>query len=455
MAVQYGASAQTDIFYAAQNFLYSPTSLISNCLNAICIPSYQSAKDKARFSYSYLFMLIISMGVIGSIVGVFAGPASASVFAGFSSDSQDLLKRVVILSLPVVFLIPIAAFFDNLNKAEKILFYGNLGRLVNVCLSLIFLIILVAFGVFGMTISAIIGIIGEFLVLAIFFFRRYKFSRPLDLSESLRVMVKSIPVIIGGILSVASLYFERYLASFLASGTITLHSMALSINGILRTVLVGSIVGVYYPFISELIIAEKKDEYEKLQKKIKTIIFGFLGCLMIIACSISLPLFQIVYGHGKFNPEYVQKLAQQFNILAFSVIYSATGNINTFIYYSKFETNIQQVKNAIIAVMTAVIQWCLLGTLGIKALALGAVIALAISLILDYYILLKRYKYRIYSTVDFLALAITLVVTSLFGFLLWSPFFLTFGPLYYIFISRSRYGLNYKSLIPILKKKRI
>ena len=454
VAVLYGVGVQTDVFYAAQNFLFTPTSLLASSLNAMVIPAYQAAKEKGNFAYSYLLGMFIPLAVFACIFVLFGKEASSIVFSGFTTDAKMLLWKMLLVFSPLILLMPIKALFDSLYRAEKILIYGNMGRLLNTVISLLLLILFSGLNVFGLAYASMGGIVIEASILVFFFLRQFQFHGRLELAESLRLITKSFPVLFGGLLAIASLYFERYLASFLPPGTITLHSMALGVIDILRTVFVGSLVGAFYPFISELVVAGKKDEFYSLLSRMKEMIFGVLGLLMVASCSLSSPLFVFVYGHGKFDALSAIRLSQQYNILSFSIIYAASGNINSFLYYSKFETKLQQIVNLAVAIITGYLQWVLLANLGLKALAIGAEVALGISLLLDYILLKWKFGYKIYEAKDIVAMAISLIIAIVCGFARWEPWFLIIPILYYIGITKYLYGLNIGKILRLLAPPR-
>mgnify|MGYP000849120452 FL=1 len=449
IAFFYGAGIQTDVFYAAQAFLYTPISLFSNCLNAIAIPSYQASSDKKKYSYSYLAAITIILLIIAVIASIFANPISALIYSGFSKSNKELLVKLIYYSIPVIVILPIGAFFDNIAKADKIQFYGNIGRLSNALVALILLFIFSQYGAMGMMWAAIAGTVTEVGILALFFFIRFRGPYDIDIRLGFKIFFKSLPVMIGGVLSIASLYFERFLCSFMLPGSLTIHGMGISIIGILRTVLVGSMIGVYYPYISELLVKRQYDEFYTLQAKLKKLVFGIMGFFLLFLCSISYPAFYLIYGHGKFDRESVALLAQQFCLLSFTVIYSGTGNINSFVYYSMFETRLQQIVNVFIALITGVLQWLLMQKMGIKALAVGASIALASSLFLDYAILKKKYHIVIYDNKDKITIILLLIFFLIPGFLKWNPVLLLLPIIYYVVICKLLYNLRISDFLSL------
>ena len=286
---------------------------------------------KKKYSYSYLAAITIILLIIAVIASIFANPISALIYSGFSKSNKELLVKLIYYSIPIIVILPIGAFFDNIAKADKIQFYGNIGRLSNALVALILLFIFSQYGAMGMMWAAIAGTVTEVGILALFFFIRFRGPYDIDIRLGFKIFFKSLPVMIGGVLSIASLYFERFLCSFMLPGSLTIHGMGISIIGILRTVLVGSMIGVYYPYISELLVKRQYDEFYTLQAKLKKFVFGIMGFSSIL-CSIAYPAFYLIYGHGRLTENLFFCLHNNFTFFLSSVIHSGTG-INSILFH--------------------------------------------------------------------------------------------------------------------------
>ncbi len=147
-----------------------------------------------------------------------------------------------------------------------------------------------------------------------------------------------MPLFVGGLLGIAAGYVEKGLASFLPPGSITLLSMSSSLLGVARSLLVGTFISVYYPFISEAVIGQDKAKFAELMTEAKRIVFGIFGLGAICMIVFAKPLFGLLFGHGRFNAGDVASLAAIFGAGSFGVVQAGLANLANFSYYSKGDT---------------------------------------------------------------------------------------------------------------------
>jgi len=110
---------------------------------------------------------------------------------------------------------------------------------------------------------------------------------------------------------------------------------------------------------------------------------------------------------------------------------------------------LQQIVNVFIALITGVLQWLLMQKMGIKALAVGASIALASSLFLDYAILKKKYHIVIYDNKDKITIILLLIFFLIPGFLKWNPVLLLLPIIYYVVICKLLYNLRISDFLSL------
>lgn len=457
VAGRYGATSTSDAYYASVNLLQTPAALLSDSMTALVLPRYQAHErdgSERVFLSSYLAFVGIAFAALGLAFALFGRALSSLILRGFSGDTLDVVERLILISIPAIILSPLTVLLDNALRARKFLIFGNLGGAANSIVSLALLFFLARSGVSSVVVAALAGAVVNFGVVIYAAIRKRQLGGGLDLRLGLKEAKLALPLLVGGVFGVASSYAEKYFASFLDSGTTTLLNMSASLVGIARGILVGALISVYYPFISEAVVAKDDARYAELVGRAKRLAIGLFGLGTTCMIAFSRPLFMLVYGHGRFDGAAVTSLARLFGVASIGVVYAALASVGTYSFYALGDPKKPVASSVATSTLGGVgLQAVLVGPFGAGGLVAALVLANAANLCLDYWLLYRHHRRSILAGRDALPLLALLAGCLLSGTRDWSPWYLLAPPLYWYFVSYRIYGLDPRRLRELARER--
>lgn len=458
IAAQYGATALSDAYYASVNILNTPAGMISDSVTALVPPRYLDRKRGGRekdYLASYLSAAGICFLVLTLIFLVFGGRISSIVLKGFQADTIREVDRLILLSLPVVVITPINVILSYALQAEKIFIFGNAGSSLNTVLSLVLLLVLSSLGVKGIVVATLAGAAVNLLVLLFATTRLRMLHGRISLRLGFSEMRAAIPLILGGLLGVAASYAEKYFTSFLDAGTMTVMNMSASLIGVAKTLLVGALVSVYYPYISAAVVAEDRARLDGLLSNARKLVFGIFG--LAIACMIgfSYPLFALVFGHGHFDANAVAFLSRLFGMSTFGVLCAALGNYTNYVFYSKGDTK----RPLVISIATSLVagvglQAILVRPFGALGLVGGIAIANMFGLVAGVVVLRRVHGVTLLYFRDYLLATLLFAAAVLSGLIGWQWWLMILPVLYYFSISLGVFRIDPRTFLSIISRQK-
>lgn len=457
VASRYGASATSDAYYATVNLINAPASLLSDSLTATVLPRYigHKQRDEERdYLASYASVVALAFIFLCAVFLLFGNRLAALVLGGFKSETLSVVDGLILLSLPTIVLSPLAVVFDSALRAERFFIFGNVGGAVNSIVSVLLIFFLSRSGVSGVVVATVIGVTANLAILAVSVVRKKLLAGKIDLVMGLREAKAALPLLAGGVIGVATSYAEKYFASFLDAGTMTLLNMSSSLAGVAQGLLVGALITVYYPFVSEAVVANDEGKFDALMKKAIRLIFGVFGLAVVCMISLAKPLFGILFGHGKFDAEAVSSLAQLFSISSFGVVYSAIGYLANYAYYARSDTKSPVLVSLVTTSFSGVaLQATLVGPLGAKGLLVALNIANTANLIIKTIWLRKKHGFKVMTARDMGFFCLLLAACVGGGWLSWSPWMLLAPVVFYLFVSLGVFKLSPSAIAAILTSR--
>lgn len=456
VATRYGASSVSDAYYASVNIINAPSGLLSDSLTALVLPRYQHHKtqgDEKDYLASYL-SLVLFLFLLLSVFFVLAGPFIARlVLGGFVEETLSVVDRLIILSLPVIVLSPLTVIIDGALRAERFFIFGNLGGVIN-SLILILLLLVMRGGVSGIVVATMAGVAANFIVLLIVARRRGALNGRVSLRLGLREARNALPLVVGGLLGIAASYIEKSIASFLDVGTMTVLNMSNSLLGVASSILIGSLISVYYPFISEALVSDNKRSFEMHSEEARRLVFGIFGLAGACMMAFAQPLFSIIYERGAFEADDVSLLARLFSASAFLLLYYALANLANYAYYAKSDSKTTVLINVFSTYALGVAaQFGLSRWLGPVGLVIGLSSANLVNVFLKNLIIYRKYGLTLFGFRDGVILFAFFVASALSGLVQWTPFHYSLPLMYYLTISLLVYRLTPRRLISYVFKK--
>lgn len=455
IASKYGAGASSDAYYATVGLLYTPAGVMSDSLTALVPPRAQEYRGKgqeSRYIASYLSVTAGSFLILASVFLLFGRSLIGMVLKGSGTATLDMVHQLVLWSLPAIVFSPLCVIMDNALKSDKYFIYGNSGSLANSVIATGLLFFIARSGVRGIVLATLAGVTVNLIVLAGAAIHRKILPGTIDLRLGLQEARKAFPLFIGSLLGIAAVYFEKYLASFLPEGSITILTMSTSLLGTMRGLLVSTFISVYYPFISEAVMADKRDIFDSLMKESKRIIFGVFGLGIVAMVALAQPLFMLLFGHGKFGAEDVRSLAGVFTAGSASVAQVGLSTIATYCFYAKGDTRSPVMINALSGVAGGIaLQAIFVSFFGARGLSAAIAMAGWVTVALDALWLKRKHGLPTIGTAELLLSLSLLAFCIAIAFIGWSPWLIAAIPLYYFAVSYKGYGLSPAAILRMIR----
>lgn len=457
VASRYGASATSDSYYATVNLINAPASLLSDSLTATVLPRYIGHKQQDEgndYLASYASVVALAFIFLCALFLLFGKRLAALVLGGFESATLNVVDGLILLSLPTIVLSPLAVVLDSALRAERFFIFGNVGGAVNSVVSVLLILFLSRSGVSGVVVATVIGVTANLAILVASIVRKKLLPGKIDLLMGLREARAALPLLVGGIIGIATSYAEKYFASFLNAGTMTLLNMSSSLAGVAQGLLVGSLITVYYPFISEAVVADEKAQFDALMKKAMRLILGVFGLAITCMITLAKPLFGLLFGHGEFDAEAVSTLAKLFSISSFGVVYSAIAYLSNYAYYARSDTRSPVLVSLVTTSLGGVaLQAALVGPLGVKGLLVALNIANMANLIVKTIWLKRKHGFVVMTFRDVAFVILLLAACMGGGWLDWSPWMLLAPVAFYLAISLGVFRLSPAAIIDIIARR--
>lgn len=457
VASRYGASATSDAYYATVNLINAPASLLSDSLTATVLPRYIGHKqrdEEGDYLASYTSVVALAFIFLCAVFLLFGNRLAALVLGGFRSETLNVVDGLILLSLPIIVLSPLVVVLDSALRAERFFIFGNVGGAVNSVVSVLLIFFLSRSGVSGVVVATVIGVMANLAILAASVIRKRLLPGRINLLMGLREAKAALPLLGGGVIGVATSYAEKYFASFLDAGSMTLLNMSSSLTGVAQGLLVGALITVYYPFISEAVVTNDKGKFEALMKKAMRLIFGIFGLAVICMITLANPLFSLLFGHGKFDASAVSALAKLFSISSFGVVYSAIAYLANYAYYARSDTKSPVlVSLATTSLGGVALQAALVGPLGAKGLILALNVANMANLVIKTAWLKRKHGFSVMTVRDAAFVCFILIACIGGGWLSWSPWMLLAPVVFYLAVSYGVFGLSPAAIIAIIGRR--
>jgi putative peptidoglycan lipid II flippase len=317
-----------DVYYAAfrvPDLVYNL--LVVGAVSAAFIPiftQYKKENDKKNaweFASSVLHILLLAILVLGVAMYFFAPALARLVAGGFTPEQLELTSRLMRIMLLSPIFFAVASVLIGIQDSFKTFFYRSLGPIFY-NIGIIFGILMWGqrFGVVGITWGVILGAALQLIIqLPSLWQVGYKhvwmlgFRRP-DVRKSLKLI---IPRVIGASIDQVTLMASTFIASFLATGSITVFFLAINLQAMPLGVISMSFAITSFATLSELASESTPDAFAKeIRKIIGRVLFLIVPSIFGILALRS-EIVRVILAYGKFT---AADAALASKVLAFLVV---------------------------------------------------------------------------------------------------------------------------------------
>ncbi len=396
----FGTSWKTDAFAVSLVFPVLVREVISHSIGATFIPIYSRVREqKGRQAAEALINRILTWtGLAGLILtGSLFFLSRYLVFAvgpGLDQEALSLASVMFSMMLPILVLSALSGVLQGLCNFEKRYGLTSILRVVEITTSLLIVFLLSgSVGIMVLPLSVLTGSAIMFVVLLIITWRlHYKFRielNPVD-PDFARQIRMALPIIGGSIFGFLGPVVDKILASFLRESSVTALEYANRIVKILFSILLLPISTLANVSLSSL---SAREDAGSFREELKTLL-NWNSSLMIpgsaILMVLSVPLVSLLFQRGEFSISDSRMVAYSLMFYAPWLSSFSFGSVVSRAFFALKDTTTPVLIGIWGMIVNILLNFILIGPLGIGGLALGTTISSSAKVVLLLYFFRKK-----------------------------------------------------------------
>lgn len=432
LAAQFGTGLEMDSYLAATSIPTLVTLVLVSSLNVTLVPIFievetkKSSEDAWRLASGILNLSAVIFVVITTI-GIFAAPQIIRFTTpGFIPGSSHfvLTTNLFKVLLPSIFFTGLAAILKSIYYARNHFLQPSLTLPANSFCILIGTVLLQNWlGIYSIAVSTLIGAFAQLLLLLPILFsqtnsNRYSLYFNLKdpaIGRALKVM---LPWIAGALIYKANPLFDRFVASYLPTGSISILAYALKLITALTTFITQGISIAIFPLLSRYVAENDEEGLCSAAISGMRLIFYIVFPMAVGIIILNEPLVRILLQRGAFGADATSSVGWALIGYIGAFIITSVGTVLTRVYYALQDT---------LTVMTVSIVGAAINFIGALWLArslsyVGPAVAYSIAAIFNFailYILLERRTHGFNSVALYRNLMQTTIASCIMGGLIW------------------------------------
>jgi len=405
IAARFGLSAETDAFFIAFTLPRLVTSILMIGASSVLIPVFTKVGihdgiDRLwRLSSNLANIALLTMAVLG-LSGVLLSPL---LMMGFGIALEPSIRNMAVSMSALLFLTVMPAgatevFTALLNSQhsfgvpEAVLLARNLLTL--------FLVLLLSprYGIYAVVIGYVVAEGAQMLLLGavLTILKGYRYRFILDFrDEHTRLVLRQLRYpTAGAALNQSYLVIERFISSFLPSGTVSALAYARRLVTALSSTFATSVSTAFLPRLSAQYMPENLGDFRRsVGLALKMALFITVP-VALGAASLSVPLVELLYGRGKVDAYSVQLTAVLFGIFVAAIPFGSVVSILRSAYFSANDTKTPFVFGVFTLVTSVILGVTLTPFFGATGLALGYSLSAAATSTVLLWRLMRDIEYR-------------------------------------------------------------
>ncbi len=381
----FGASRAYDAYLIAFMIPHLLRRLLAEgALSSAFIPIFTERLSRdgtgARFANTvFTAALLFFPGLV--ILGIICAPFYVPFFAdGFAADQLDLAIRLTQVTFPFIALVGLAAIVMGVLHSYENFFAPAFAPVlfnVGIILSAFALLPFFAEPIYALAVGVLVGGLGQLLFQIPYLKERWRYRPQLDLHDKdLQKLVRlMLPSVVGLAIFQINSIVDNKLASHLAEGSISALQYAIRLFQLPLGLFVVSVGSVILPKLAAHAAEQDRESFAKtLHESAQFSLFILLPAtagLFVLAR----PIIQLVFEHGNFTPEdTILTVYALVNYLPGLIGY-AFAYLLTRAFYALQETRTPLLVGAVTVGLNVVLDYALVGPMGVGGLALATSIA--------------------------------------------------------------------------------
>lgn len=380
----YGASNITDAYLISTTIPGTIFAFIGAGIATSYIPIYSNVLKNDgeeyanKFTSNLISIILILCSFIVLTVLSFTGPIVKLFASGFDTETLKLavaFTRIGIVSIYFSGLIfVIDGFLQIKGKFIPSIISGiplSIVAILSIILSSQGNVMMLAIGNFCAILVQLLFLIPSIRKSGL----RYSFNFRINDQYIKRMLLLSIPVIIGVSVNQINVLIDRTIASHLVVGGISAITYANRLNLFIQGIFVMSMATVFYPMISKM---AAENEMKKLKATISEAITAI--SILVVPATVGSMVFSkeivlILFGRGAFDQQAIEMTTSALFFFSLGMIGFGLREILTRAFYSLQDTKTPMVNAGIAVVLNIILNLILSRYLGLGGLALATSIS--------------------------------------------------------------------------------
>jgi putative peptidoglycan lipid II flippase len=352
-------------------------------------------KQAERFANTVFTAALLFFAVL-TVLGIFLAPFYVPFFAdGFSREQLDLTIRLTQITFPFIALVGLAAIVMGvLNSYERFFAPAFAPVLFNVgvILSAFGLLSFFAEPIYALAVGVLLGGLGQLLFQIPYLKDRWRYRPQLDLRDRdlHKLFTLMLPSVVGLAIFQINSIVDNKLASHLAEGSISALQYAIRLFQLPLGVFVVSVGSVLLPTLSTHAAAKDTESFaQALREGAKFSLFILLPATAGLF-ALAQPIIQLLFEHGSFTRE--DTIVTTYALINYlpGLMGYGLAYLLTRAFYALQDTRTPLVVGAITVELNVILDYTLVGPLGVGGLALATSLAGIANALMLFVLLQKR-----------------------------------------------------------------
>lgn len=387
LAASYGTAYQATAFLTASQI---PLNFFDMILGLAIVSAFvpvfneyfqKSGKSEANKFAGNFIGVILTIATVVAVVGVvFSGFIVSKIAGGLNDETAHLASVLLKILFPSIIFTSVAyAYAGILQSFGEFKIPAAMSVVSNGVAILYFLIFNSKFGIFGLSVSMLIGWIMQLIIL-VPSLKKMKFSFKLNFKFFSEGMIKVYklagPILVSSWVQPINVMFNLHLASYLNNGdAVSAINYANKLYLILASVFTVSVTNLTLPALSRVFSEGKiKDAAEIIVNSLKSVIL-FLIPVLAMFVVYKTQIIEIIYQRGEFGTESTKLTAIALGAYSVGMVGYGMQEVMNKTFYAMQKPKVPAIVAVCTVVVNIILSFSLSKVMGLSGIALSAAIA--------------------------------------------------------------------------------
>lgn len=400
LAHYYGISTEMDAYVVAVMIPTVLGSVIRACIITAFIPIYNgylAQKEHCaakRLADTSLTLIVVVSIVVGIILCLFASPLITMMAPGFSTNLHQLTVSLLRITMPIMLFFSILGLINAIQQSQDIFVYP---AIVGLTANLVIILLVVGFaekiGIYAAALGSVIAVVMQVIIQwpglrKCNYYPQFAFDYNHPGIRKMAILLG--PILLGTAATQANLFVDRFLASFLPTGSIAALNYANKINTVFINLFVMSLITVTFPSLSKFAAQGETNAFKRsLSTSIRIVLYitmPIVTALMIFNNQVV----ELLLQRGAFDKVATQATSYALFFFSVGMVGMSLVEILNRAFYALQETKIPAIVNIGVVGLNILFNIILIPYLAHGGLALGTSIAVTIGVIILLKILRRK-----------------------------------------------------------------